>query len=266
METRLLWKQLVIPPGDQDHLWELFHENSKLSSYDSSLAREKVIEEANKMHESFLYEGLPIVELPKSIIPLTIELRTAIEARRSTRAFVPSPLSLECVGTLLQYSYGRIHSEVETLSGRPSRAVPSAGALYPLEVFFYSGCLQGQQAGFYHYNPCHHHLRLIKHESNMLVMENALVDYACIENCSMLVLITAQFHRSVFKYGDRGYRFILIEAGHVAQNMQLVAQGLGLSSVCIGGFFDRRIDRLLEFDGITHSTVYLVAIGRHEER
>lgn len=78
----------------------------------------------------------------------------------------------------------------------------------------------------------------------------------------MIVFITAIFERSVFKYGDRGYRFIFLEAGHVAQNMNLVCAALGLGCVNIGGFFDREIDDLLDLDGITHSTLYMLALGR----
>jgi SagB-type dehydrogenase family enzyme len=81
------------------------------------------------------------------------------------------------------------------------------------------------------------------------------------QNASLIVFITAVFERSVFKYGDRGYRFIFLEAGHVAQNINLVATALGLGSVNIGGFFDREIDEFLDLDGVTHSTIYMVAIG-----
>jgi SagB-type dehydrogenase family enzyme len=77
----------------------------------------------------------------------------------------------------------------------------------------------------------------------------------------MVIFITSVFERSVFKYGDRGYRFIFLEAGHVAQNINLVAYGLGLASVNIGGFLDRRVDDFLGLDGLTHSTIYMIAIG-----
>lgn len=79
---------------------------------------------------------------------------------------------------------------------------------------------------------------------------------------SLLVFITAMFERSIFKYGDRGYRFVLLEAGHAAQNLNLVSNALGLGSLNIGGFFDREMDDFLGLDGITHSTIYMVAIGK----
>jgi SagB-type dehydrogenase family enzyme len=83
---------------------------------------------------------------------------------------------------------------------------------------------------------------------------------------SLTIFITALFERTVFKYGERGYRFILLEAGHVAQNINLVAAALGLGCLNIGGFFDREIDDFLSLDGITHSTIYMIAIGKRREK
>lgn len=81
----------------------------------------------------------------------------------------------------------------------------------------------------------------------------------------MVLFITALFERTVFKYGDRGYRFVLMEVGHLAQNVHLVTQGVGLAGVSIGGFFDREMDRLLRLDGLNHSTLCLIAIGKNSE-
>jgi SagB-type dehydrogenase family enzyme len=71
------------------------------------------------------------------------------------------------------------------------------------------------------------------------------------------------FERSTFKYGERGYRFVLLEAGHVAQNLSLTACALGMGCVNIGGFFDRKVDELLELDGLHQSTIYMAGVGDH---
>ena len=83
---------------------------------------------------------------------------------------------------------------------------------------------------------------------------------------SLTIFITPLFERSVFKYGERGYRFVLLEAGHVAQNLNLVATALGFGCLNIGGFFDREIDQFLALDGIAHSTIYMMAIGKKSEK
>lgn len=74
--------------------------------------------------------------------------------------------------------------------------------------------------------------------------------------------VDAVFERSTFKYGDRGYRYALLEAGHVAQNLNLAATALNYGCVNIGGFFDRKIDQFLGLDGLTHSTIYMMLIGQ----
>ncbi len=79
------------------------------------------------------------------------------------------------------------------------------------------------------------------------------------------VAVTAVFWRSRFKYGQRGYRFALLEAGHAVQNLLLVATGLGLTALPLGGYYDGAVDHLLGVDGVDESTVYLVAIGRRSE-
>ena len=75
------------------------------------------------------------------------------------------------------------------------------------------------------------------------------------------LFVTAEFARSTFKYGERGYRFVLLEAGHLAQNVNLAAAGLGLGCLDVGGYYDRQVDEWLGLDGVTHSTVYLLALG-----
>jgi SagB-type dehydrogenase family enzyme len=80
-------------------------------------------------------------------------------------------------------------------------------------------------------------------------------------DASVLIFVTALFERACFKYGDRGYRFALMEAGHVAQNVDLTAVGLDLTVLNMGGFYDRDLDSVLGIDGVEHSTLYVLAIG-----
>jgi SagB-type dehydrogenase family enzyme len=84
-------------------------------------------------------------------------------------------------------------------------------------------------------------------------------------DASLMLMITAAFNRSTFKYGARGYRFALLEAGHVAQNVNLAVTELGLGCFNVGGFYDRVADRFLGLDGLGQSTVYMTAIGGRAE-
>jgi SagB-type dehydrogenase family enzyme len=174
---------------------------------------------------------------------------------------VPGRLPLAHLSTLLQYGYGVTCSREGTDRPRSLRAVPSAGALYPLECFFHTSRTDGLLPGLYHYNPIQNHLRHLSERDDSDRIAEGLVQQDLASGASVLLFLTAVFERSVFKYGNRGYRFTLLEAGHVAQNINLVAQTLRLSYLNIGGYFDRHIDDFLGLDGITHSTIYVLAIG-----
>jgi SagB-type dehydrogenase family enzyme len=167
------------------------------------------------------------------------------------------------LAALLHYAYGISRDNKGTALPRPFRVVPSGGALYPLEIFFYSKLTDGLKAGLYHYNPSKNHLRFLLPGDHTRRISEAMVQPEIGQNASLMVFLTAVFERSVFKYGDRGYRFILLEAGHVAQNINLVSNALDLGCVNIGGFFDREIDEFLDLDGVTFSTIYMIAVGKN---
>jgi SagB-type dehydrogenase family enzyme len=256
-----LWQKLLIPQQRDDALWELFHENSKLGRYTPALSDEEVRSRMASLYESLPYEGYPIVALPQPLTSFPLSLADTLAARLSTRNLVPVPLSLEVIATLLYYAYGVTRSNDNTNLPRPFRAVPSGGALYPLEFYIHSAQIANARSGLYHYNPTRNHLRLLKEGDATETISQSLVQPEIGTGVSLIIFITALFERSTFKYGDRGYRFVLLEAGHAAQNMSLVSTALGLGCVNLGGFFDREVDTYLELDGLTHSTVYMLAIG-----
>lgn len=257
------WQDILIPPADPDSLWELFHENSKLSRFDNVPGLEAIREEMARLHEALPYDEAPKIELPTRIPRLTLSLGDALHTRRSVRRFTPTTIDLETLAAILYYSYGRT-GEDATIR-RALRTIPSGGALYPLELYFYSASLRDLEPGVYHYHPVRHCLTLLHRHLSLQCLAKAVVQPEIVQQASVVVFVTALFQRSVFKYGNRGYRFTLIEVGHVAQNLHLVLQGLGLSGVSIGGFFDREIDNLLRLDGINHSTLCMVAIGKDAE-
>jgi SagB-type dehydrogenase family enzyme len=138
--------------------------------------------------------------------------------------------------------------------------VPSGGALYPLELYVHASAVLGLPIGLFHYEPPGHQLRLLRSDPDAS-FRSGLVIPEMAERAAVTIFLTAIFYRSTFKYGDRGYRFVLLEAGHVGQNLDLTAAALGLTSVNIGGYFDEIIDDYLDLDGLRHSAVYLAAVG-----
>jgi len=247
---------------DADFVWETFHENSKISMFHSPPSDDDVLAHMKELAESLEYHGYPLVELPKTRAPLALPLGDAILRRTTARRMTSASVSLPAVATLLHCAYGVSRDQRSRGYPRSFRCVPSGGALYPLELYFYAAPNTECGSGLYHYNPAREHVRLLRKGDLSEVIAGALVQPHIAHDASMIFFITALFARSTFKYGDRGYRFALIEAGHVAQNINLAAAGLGLGSINVGGFYDRRIDDFLNLDGLAHSTVYLVAVGK----
>ena len=195
------------------------------------------------------YPRFPKIALDKQT--LTVHLSDVLQKRGSSRDFTGRSITKEQVSTLLQYACG-IRNENETY-----RVHPSAGARYPLE--YYPVVFAGNAslpAGLYHYNIEGHSLDVLSPQEPTKDQLADWFTYPWAKDASMAVIITAVFSRTINKYGDRGYRNILIEAGHVGQNLYLVAESLGLQCTAIAGTKDEEIERFLDVDGVTESLVY----------
>jgi SagB-type dehydrogenase family enzyme len=254
------WKEILLPSAEQD-LLELFHENSKTSRYETIPPDEEVLATMQMTWQSLPFTGYPGVELPAKLPTLDLTLSEAITTRTTARELCSGEIALAEVAALLFYAYGITRENADTDFPRPFRVVPSGGALYPLELFFYSTMITNLEAGLYHYNPLDKVVRRVRAGEQPELIKSILVQQELATSASLLLFITAVFERSTFKYGDRGYRFSLLEAGHVAQNVNLVANALGLGCINLGGYFDRRADDFLDLDGVLHSTIYIVVIG-----
>jgi SagB-type dehydrogenase family enzyme len=200
------------------------------------------------------HEHRPSIDLPRAL-PLRGPLEDVLRRRRSARPASSRPLRLAELATLLSSSYSsEAHGRV-TL-----RPVPSAGALHPLELYVAALTVADLERHVYHFHPFRRRLTSLGpfawHE-----LRDALVDVAILDQAAALVVVTAMFWRTRFKYGQRGYRFALIEAGHAVQNMALAAAELDLPTLPVGGFYDRRLDRLVGADGLDEAAVYAVVLG-----
>jgi SagB-type dehydrogenase family enzyme len=195
--------------------------------------------------------------LPEPDWPPT-SLQSALRTRRSRPLDADSHLSLVEVSTILASAYGH------GADGDPvaRRFTPSGGALYPLELYPLVLRVEGADRAVHHYDPFDHALERL--DGHVGGLGDALVDPTIASSAALLVVITGVFWRSRFKYGLRGYRFTLLEAGHAAQNALLTATALGLAALPLGGFYDSRLDAIVGAGGIDESVVYAVAIGSVE--
>ena len=212
-------------------------------------------------------DRLPAVALPQPEVPRT-PFAELVEARRSEREFDVEPVALSDLTAILHAGYGRTHQLVEDAppgTGPQLRAVPSGGGLYPLEVSAFAWRVRGLDAGLYHFDPLRRTLEVVRVGDLAAELGAAMVYPEPATNCAVLLVLSAVFWRTRFKYGLRGYRFALLEAGHVMQNLLLAATAFGLASVPLAGFFDSRLDELLALDGVEQSALYAVAIGRRAD-
>lgn len=259
-----LWQQTALDTDTHEMAWEWFHESSKTGRYDLALSNEQVLAEMDNLYPSLPYKNHAPIPLPETLAPVDRSFLDVVRARATPRACRSAPLSLEQLRTVLYCGYGETRDNRDNAwVHRAFRTVPSGGGLFPLELYFYQrGDVTGLEAGIYHYAPAGNVLHLVRPGNHDAALADAFVDFqrALAGNLSVVVFVTALFQRSVFKYRNKGYRFCLLEAGHVAQNLNLAATALGLGVINIGGFFDRRVDALLGLDGIHHSILYMTGL------
>jgi SagB-type dehydrogenase family enzyme len=172
---------------------------------------------------------------------------------------------MEEVGRLLHACYGvRDHRRVDGqwTYDRPS---PSAGGLYPLELYVAVQAVTGLADAIYHYDPRAHELELRLPGTHHREIADMTIGQQMICEANLVVIISAVFQRTMWKYGQRGYRYVWLDAGHLGQNLYLAAVALGLGPVAIGGFFDSELKRLLALPA-GEEVVYLVCIGQMREQ
>jgi SagB-type dehydrogenase family enzyme len=145
------------------------------------------------------------------------------------------------------------------------RTSPSGGGMYPLELYPVVLNVEGLEPGVYHYNAYGHYLELLRSGADdpdfAAEALELLIPGTNYDHLGVVLVTTAVCLRSVFKYGERGYRFLLIEAGHAAQNSYLAATALGLSLCALGGFLDEEVNRFLGVDGLEELALYVALVG-----
>jgi SagB-type dehydrogenase family enzyme len=208
------------------------------------------------------YPGSARVSLPGRDFEIAAPLGAVLDQRRSIREFSLAPIALETVGRLLHASYGvrgYRQMEGEWLYDRPC---PSAGGRYPLEVYLAAREVNGLPDGLHHYDAHAHELERLDLDIVPSRLADAALDQKMIEDANLVFLISAVFRRTMDKYGQRGYRYVWLDAGHLGQNLYLCATALGLGAVALGGFFDDEVNRLarLSEDG-EEQIIYLVIVG-----
>jgi SagB-type dehydrogenase family enzyme len=198
-------------------------------------------------------------KLPKPKDRAGPQLWTTMGTRRSRRNFSTEPMKEEDLAQIMWAAAG-ITAEMQ---GLPLRTVPSAGGLYPIETYLVVNKVHGLGAGVYHYYPPANSLELLRKGDYSNAIAHAALDQKMAKNAAVVLVWTAVLERCKWKYRQRAFRYIYLDAGHIGQNVALAAEGLGLGSCAIGALYDDEVNELVGADGEEETAVYLTCVGNY---
>jgi SagB-type dehydrogenase family enzyme len=208
------------------------------------------------------FKDRDLIELPapETLSIPTVDLRKAVERRRSVRRYSRSPLSAEELSFLLWCSQG----VEEVIPGSATfRTVPSAGARHALETYLLINNVQALAPGLYWYSALRHGLVLIDDSAGSAdELASACLGQRFVARSAATFAWTAASIRMTWRYSERGYRYLFLDAGHACQNLYLAAEAVGCGVCAIAAFSDDAVDRYLRIDGEQQFTLYLAAVGK----
>ncbi|MBP1749936.1 MAG: nitroreductase [Deltaproteobacteria bacterium] len=178
--------------------------------------------------------------------------------RRSRREYsADRPLTLNDLSALLWATQGLTAQFADTFF----RTAPSAGALYPVETYLSVRAVDGLEEGIYHFRPGDYDLELIKKGNFSVKLAEAALQQSVVLDAQVTFIWSSIIARGRWKYNQRAYRYIYLDAGHIAQNLYLAGEGLGLGICAIGAFYDDDINEIMGFDGEEETIIYMATVG-----
>jgi SagB-type dehydrogenase family enzyme len=186
-----------------------------------------------------------------------VALWETIKARRSVRRYAARPVSLADLSQLLWASQGL----TDRTMGQALRSSPSAGALYPVETYLAAHNIEGLSPGIHHYSIPNHELEEVRPGDFRNAAARGALDQGMAAAAPVVFIWTAVFPRSKWKYRQRAYRYVYLDAGHIAQNLALAAVALGLGTCQIAALYDGEINSMLGIDGVEESVLYMSVAG-----
>ncbi|MBP1909628.1 SagB/ThcOx family dehydrogenase [Methanolobus bombayensis] len=207
-------------------------------------------------------EDKKVIDLPspEDIEIENIDLRRAIEKRTSVRSYIPEPLSLEELSYLLWCTQGvkEVVRNVATF-----RTVPSAGARHALETYILSNNVNGLEKGLYRFLPIEHKLVEINTQKDIATkIRRGCLDQPFVTSSAATLIWTAVPYRMTWRYGQRGYRYLHLDAGHVCQNLYLSAESVSCGVCAIAAFLDEEINPAMGIDGESEFVIYVATVGK----
>jgi SagB-type dehydrogenase family enzyme len=207
-------------------------------------------------------EGAARVDLPNpgELRPPPVDFRSILEGRRSLRHYQPQALTLDELSYLLWLTQG-----VKEVTSRPStlRPVPSAGARHAFETYLLANRVENLPTGLYRFLAGTHQLAELDTRPEITELLTAACDHKQpVRGGAAVFFWVAVQERMFYRYGERGYRYLLLDAGHICQNLYLAAESIGCGACAIGAFDDLALNAQLGLDGRSLFVTYLAAVGK----
>ena len=197
------------------------------------------------------------IELPAFEPDRPMSLDKTLRQRKSIRNYQNKPISKGQLAYLLWASTGIQRIE----EGYEFRTAPSAGALYPIETYVVVNNVKALESGVYHYSIKSNQLELLQRRDFSRQIAAAALGQVMCATAPAVFIWTAVFERSKWKYGQRAYRYIYLDAGHIAENFALAAVSLNLGTCEIGAIYDDQVNAIIGIDGIEESTICMATVG-----
>jgi SagB-type dehydrogenase family enzyme len=197
---------------------------------------------------------MSLIRLPKAETNLGHPLELLLAQRRSVRDFAPRPVSLVQASCLLWAAQG-------ITDARGLRTAPSAGGLYPLELYLVAGAVTGLESGIYHYLPRDNAIFCTQKGDRRNALAAAAFGQSWLADAALTLVFAARYGRTTGKYGRRGIQYVHIEVGHAAQNALLTAVALNLGAAEVGAFDDKRVASVMELSR-EETPLYLLPVGQ----
>lgn len=219
------------------------------------------------LQKEFDRDGATIVRLPKVDKGIVIQpnIPTLFQRRRSRRRYSAEPLSLAQLSYLLWATQGvlRVHSQGEWTV----RTVPSAGARHPYETYLVVNRVEGLEPGIYRYLALSHELLFVVHRPTLRdELYAASYRERFVADAPVCFLWSCIPYRGEWRYNTKAHKSMLLDAGHLCQNLYLAAESIGCGTCAIGGYYQRGVDQMLGLDGEDEFVVYLAPVGKLRRR
>jgi SagB-type dehydrogenase family enzyme len=215
----------------------------------------------NAMPDAYKHYDNPLarIVLPKPVLKGEKDLWKLIAQRRSRREYDSrGKLDLDVLAVLLWATQGITARWGDTLF----RVAPSAGGLFPVETYLNVRSVDQLESGIYHFRPADFDLEFLRKGNFSGGLAGAALEQAIVADAQVTFIWSAILARAKWKYRERAYRYIYLDAGHIAQNLYLAGEALGLGVCAVGAFLDDDVNRFLGLDGIEETVIYMASVGK----